>query len=143
MDIIFIPPLYGLLTFSWDFPFYIIVLWVMALLFSWLSPSSFSQSRPTAFGNNVKYFQRKFLQNPVESATIILRLLRNFIKSTDYLLFLFPMISLVPNSMVNLTWYWLNQWTNKRVCFFILLSLSKVASTQPSFQKQQKSNFLQ
>ena len=49
--------------------------------------------------NNVKYLQRNFLQNPIDSATIVFRLLRNFIRFIDYLLLLSAMISLVPNSI--------------------------------------------
>lgn len=126
-------------TFSWDFPFYIIALWVIPLLFFFDSPLVYFP-KAALVANNVKYLQRNFLQNPIDSATIVFRLLRNFIRFIDYLLLLSAMISLVPNS-IDLTWYWLNQWTNKRICFFILPLLSEVPSTESSFQSSKSQLF--
>lgn len=65
--------------------------------------------KPYSFWQQCQILQIKVLQNAIDLATIALSFLKNSVKYTDYLLLFFPMISLVSNSMVDLTCYWLNQ----------------------------------
>ena len=142
MDTIFIPPLYRLyLAFSWNFPFYVIALWVMVLLFLLISPEFILLKKPYSFWQQCQILSDKSLTKCHWFSHNCFEASKKLCQTTDYLLLFFPMISLVPNSMVELTWYWLNQWTNNRVCLFIFLLISKVASTESSFQRNKSQIF--
>lgn len=141
VDTIFILPLYRLYpAFSWNFPFYIIALWVMVLLFLLIFPEFILLKKPYSFWQQCQILSDKCLTKCHWFSYNCFEASKKLCQTTDYLLLFFPMISLVPNSMVELTWYWLNQWTNKSASSSFSWYQSSINWIK--FPKKQKSTFL-
>lgn len=141
MDTIFILPLYRLYpAFSWNFPFYVIALWVMVLLFLLIFPEFILLKKPYSFWQQCQILSDKCLTKCHWFSYNCFEASKKLCQTTDYLLLFFPMISLVPNSMVELTWYWLNQWTNKSASSSFSWYQSSINWIK--FPKKQKSTFL-